>query len=137
MTWYDFSWVPGFWQHEILDVRLVGEVTKVNGRRVAGAESPVGRFVGNFHPVNGEDADKDDEGQKIIGDGLLFTATDLPTADNELEPSLPGARLYHHGRMYEFVHKEWWGTGAYYKYTLRLRTRWTPEPPPPGGGGGG
>ena len=56
MVWFDLSWMPGFFQHEALDVRLVGEVKILNGRRWPGEEVPVPRFVGAFYPEAGDDA---------------------------------------------------------------------------------
>ena len=71
-------------------------------------------------------------------DTTVYTAFDLPISDNEVDPPVPGARLYHHGRSYEFIAKQWWTSGGYYRYTVRLRTHLRLIPPPnPGGGGGG
>ena len=138
MVWFDLSWVPAFFQHETLDVRIPGpvEITP-EGYRYPGDEVPVARFVGAFYPESGDDAEKDDDGQHRTGTASLYTATDLPVADDQVEPSQPGARLYHLGRLYEFVHKEAWTSGGYFRYTLRLRGHVIPIDPPNGGGGGG
>lgn len=134
MTWFNLAWVPSFFRHEDLDVRIPGPtiVDPTSGFVRPGTEVQVTPFVGTFYPVSGDDSQKDDEGQAILGTSALFTAADLPVSgnnessnDHDLGSSVasPGARLYHHQRVYEFVHKEWWASGNYYRYTLRLRTR--------------
>lgn len=136
MVWWDMSWVPGFFTHESLDVRQPMPMEIVNGFRVPSSGETVIGVVGTFHPVTGENAEKDsDDGQHVKGDGSVYTTAEIPLSDNELEASEPGARLYHHDRVYEFVHREPWREGAYFRYVVRLRTNYTDDPGGNGGGG--
>lgn len=133
MTWFSLAWVPSFFKHEDLDVRIPGPViVDSNGFARAGLEVQVTPFVGTFYPVAGDDAQKSDEGQAAIGTSSMFTAVDLPVSENNESHNdhdrggsvaSPGARLYHHLKVYECVHKEWWASGNYYRYQLVHRTR--------------
>lgn len=131
MPWFDLSWVPSFFQHETLDIRLVGAVKIVSGRRYPGPENPIATPDAVFYPTAGTDSEKDDaDGQHVKGDASVYTATDIPVSDNERDPPVPGARLYHDGRVFEFVHRENWSNAGVFKYVLRLRTRMIDVPLP-------
>ncbi len=145
MTWFDLSWVPSYFKHEDLDVRAPGPVvTTADGFRRPGDEIQVTPFIGTFYPVSGDESQKEDQGQHHIGTSSLFSAVDLPVSENDESftnhdrgpgSAFPGARLYHHDKVYEFVHKEWWASGNYYRYTLRLRGRVPITVLNPGNGG--
>lgn len=147
MTWFSLSWVPSFFKHEDLDVRIPGPtiVDADTGYVRPGSEFALAGFIGTFYPVSGDDSRKDNEGQALVGTSSVFSAVDLPIAENNesfndhdrfSSIAVPGARLYHHQKVYEFVHKEWWPSGNFYRYLLQLRTR-IPFTDTPGGGGGG
>ncbi len=145
MTWYDLSWTPQFFEHEgesskgFLDVRLVGDVKIVKGYRYPGQETPI-VTPGTVYPVNGLDAQKEEDGQHKTGTVHMFTFRELPVSDNDEQAidhtgpgsSTPGARLYWHGDVYELTQKENWSSAGVFRYTgtKRHRIPITPEQGP-------
>lgn len=109
--------VAAFAQTSTLTVNRPGAVSMVNGRRVAGASSPVAGIVGSVWPVTGDSVGVSDDGRRLNNQCQVFTLQALQVADDST--GLPGNVVTHLGVDYEILERQPWVRGAFYAYIGR------------------